>query len=140
MWVWVIVREMKSQGQPLQLSSQSPAAPSKSIHDLAVVLPHLVMVACSSLNIQWVTLGLWLAGDSSIPAMIPRSLNSWQLFYHFAWETGNAGTHWFAFPIPNKGCTYFLLGFNLSLFLPRPSQKMENLACINSIMEVRNKY
>lgn len=84
MWVWVTLREMKWPRPAFAIKHLS--APSKPIQGLAVVLPHLVVLVCSSLNTKPVILSLWLAWNSSKPAMSPRSWNSWLLFCHFAWK------------------------------------------------------
>lgn len=94
----------------------------------------------SSLNTKWVILGLWLSGNSRIPAMIPRSLNSGQLFYHFACKILEMQGPTVCFPTSQEGVSLFSTWLHSLSHSPQAITENENLACSNAIMEVRSKY
>ena len=94
----------------------------------------------SSLNTKWVILGLWLSGNSRIPAMIPRSLNSGQLFCHFACKILEMQGPIVCFPTSQVGVSLFSTWLHSLSHSPQAITEDENLACSNAIMEVINKY
>ena len=93
----------------------------------------------SSLNTKWVILDLWLSGNFRILAMIPRSLKSGQLFYHFACKILEMQGPIVCFPT-SQGVSLFSTWLHSLSHSPQAITEDENLACSNAIMEVRSKY